>query len=183
MSSAYVEVAHTKVTSNVAAVDMPNCMSDTYMNYYIVCSNVTLDADGGYAVTGKVNNVAKTDNDMYYAGRSHDMGGAIFVTRVGNMGGAESAIVAQRNYNFQTALTGNNSILEGYLYNIRSTSHNKYSIYNSINGTSNTNDRFWRYRMQSEDDDTNVYDGLYITPLGASNFTSGSFTLYGMRMS
>ena len=40
MSNAYVEVAHTKVTSNVSAVDLANCMSDTYMNYYLVCANV-----------------------------------------------------------------------------------------------------------------------------------------------
>tara|TARA_Y100000114_G_C11751468_1_gene324536 strand:- start:425 stop:976 length:552 start_codon:yes stop_codon:yes gene_type:complete len=183
MSNAYVEVAHTKVSSNVAAVDLANCMSDTYMNYYIVCANVTLDADGGYAITGKVSNTTKTSTDCNHAGRVSDMGGAMGRAVTSTFGGQTTYIMAQRSYNFQTALTGNNSLLEGYLFNTRSSSHNKYSIYNTINGTSNTNDRFWRYRMQGEDDSTDVYDGLYITPLTASNFTGGTFTLYGMRES
>ena len=127
-------------------VDSANCMSDTYMNYYIVCTNVTLD-DGGYAITGKVSNTAKTSTDCNHRWFS-DMGGGMGRAITSTFGGQTTYIMAQRSYNFQTALTGNNSLLEGYLFNIRSSSHNKYSIYNTINATSNTNDRFWRYRMQ-----------------------------------
>ena len=182
MSNAYVELAHVEVTSNVSAVDLPNCMSDTYMNYYIVCSNVTLDGDGGYALTGKVSNTTKTSTDSNFAGRFSDLGGGLN-RAITSTFGSVAYVLVQRNYNFQTGLTGNNSILEGYLMNVRSSSHNKYTIYNTINGTSNTTDRFWKYRMQSEDNNTNVYDGLYATPLGASNFTGGKFTVYGCRMS
>ena len=122
MSNAYVEVAHTKVTSNVSAVDLANCMSDTYMNYYLVCANVTLDADGGYAITGKVSNTAKTSTDCNHAGRFSDMGGGMGRAITSTFGGQTTYIMAQRSYNFQTALTGNNSLLEGYLFNIRSSS-------------------------------------------------------------
>lgn len=181
--SAFVEVASAEVTSNVTAVDLPNCMTDTYMNYYVVASNVTLNGDGGYTITGKVSNTAKSANECNYAGRFSDMGGSMGRAITSTFGGQLPHILIQRNYNFQSGLTGNNSILEGFIFNARSSSHNKYAIFNSINGTSNTTDRFWRYRMQSEDDSTNVYDGLYCATLGASHFTGGKFTVYGMRQS
>ena len=44
-----------------------------------------------------------------------------------------------------------------------------------INGTSNTNDRFFGETVQLVKMTADVYDGLYITPLTASNFTGGSF--------
>ena len=180
MSNAYLEVAHVEVTSNVAAVDLANCMSSTYDVYYLVCSNVTLDADGGYKVVGKVSNVVETVENTAVAGRASDLGGSYGYYNTGVFPTPRDFIMIQRNYNFQTALTGNNSVLEGYIFNTQSSSHNKYSIYNNMNATSNTLDRFWRYRMQVEVDNTNIYDGLYITPQGASNISSGKFTLYGM---
>ena len=182
-NSAFVELAHVEVTSNVTAVDLPNCMSDTYMNYYVVASNVTLNGDGGFTITGKVSNTAKSANECNYAGRVSDMGSVMQRAITSTYSGPLPHIMIQRNYNFQSGLTGNRAILEGYLFNVRSSSHNKYAIFNSMHGTSNTSDRFWRYRMQSEDDSTNVYDGLYCATLGASHFTGGKFTVFGIRQS
>lgn len=179
MNNAYKELFYTEITSSTAAIDMSNVMSATYDTYYILMTDVTLDADGGLKVVPKVSNVTETVENTNVAGRYASMSGSMGRRITGNY--STRNFIVYMDY-FDVDLTGGNSHLEGWILNSQSSSHNTYSIFNHMGTADGSVSGVWGYiyRQQMEIDNENVYDGLYITPVTATNIETGKFHLYGM---
>jgi len=179
MANGYKELFYTEITSSVSAVDMASVMSSTYDTYYLLITNLTLNADGGLKVVPKVSNTTETVENTNVASRYSTMAGSMGRRLTGNYS-SRNFIAYMDVYDYD--LTGASSILEGYILNSQSNAHNTYSITEVGCPRDGSSNSVWgnRYRHNMEIDNQNVYDGLYITPVTASSITGGKFHLYGM---